>query len=166
MKGSSEISLRREAQRNSNIEHCLISSCQQLLGTLKTVCTPATVASQVERMRVAVERIRARGGEVVFVRPPSSPELRGFEERTVSRARGWDTLLAYARVRGVHFDDYPEMQGLVLPENSHLSRACATVFTDAYVRAVTRLTPRLTLLAQPPPPLAPADCEGGQAVPP
>jgi hypothetical protein len=50
------------------------------------------------------------------------------------------------------------MQGLVLPEYSHLSRACATVFTDAYVRAVARLTPRLTLLAQTPPALAPADC--------
>jgi hypothetical protein len=58
------------------------------------------------------------------------------------------------------------MQGLVLPEYSHLSRACATVFTDAYVRAVARLTPRLTLLAQRPSPLAPADCNGRQAVPP
>jgi hypothetical protein len=118
----------------------------------------ATVAGMVERTRVAVEKIRARGGEVVFVRPPSAPELRRFEEQTIPRARGWDTLLASARLRGVHFDDYPEMQGLVLPEYSHLSRACATVFTDAYVRAVARLTPRLTLLAQTPPPLAPADC--------
>ena len=45
-----------------------------------------------------------------------------------------------------------------MPEWSHLSRACATVFTDAYVRALTRLTPRLTLVAQAPPPLAPEDC--------
>ena len=125
----------------------------------------ATIARQVERTRVAVEKIRTGGGEVVFVRPPSSLELRGFEEQTVSRARGWNTLLANARVRGVHFDDYQEMQGLVLPEYSHLSRACATVFTDAYVRAVARLTPRLTLLAQTPPPLAPADCNGGQPSP-
>ena len=119
----------------------------------------ATIVSTVERTRVAVEKIRARGGEVVFVRPPSAPELRDFEEQTVSRARGWDKLLANARVRGVHFDDYPEMQGLVLPEYSHLSRACAVVFTDAYVRAVARLTPRLTLRAQAPSPLAPADCK-------
>jgi len=125
----------------------------------------ATIADMVERTRVAVEKIRARGGEVVFVRPPSAPELRSFEEQTVSRARGWDTLLAHARVRGVHFDDYPEMQGLVLPEFSHLSRACATIFTDAYVRAVAKLTPRLTLLAQPPPSLGPADCNGDQGVP-
>lgn len=121
----------------------------------------ATIAGMVERTRVAVEKIRARGGEVVFVRPPSAPELRGFEEQTVSRGGGWDRLIANARVHGVHFDDYPEMQGLVLPEYSHLSRACATVFTDAYVRAIARLLPRLTLLAQAPPPLAPSNCNRG-----
>jgi hypothetical protein len=122
----------------------------------------ATIASMVERTRLAVDKIRARGGEVIFVRPPSASELRGFEEQTVSRARGWDTLLANARVGGVHFDDYPAMQGLVVPEYSHLSRACATVFTDAYVRAIAGLTPRLTLLAQAPPPLAAADCGGAR----
>jgi len=30
-------------------------------------------------------------------------------------------------VRGAYFADYPAMQGLVLPEDSHLSRSCATV---------------------------------------
>jgi hypothetical protein len=84
--------------------------------------------------------------------------LRLYEEQTVSRAQGWDLLLRRAAVRGVHFDDYPAMQNLVLPEYSHLSRACATVFTDAYARAIASLTPRLTLRADAPPPLSPADC--------
>lgn len=118
---------------------------------------PAAVVDTVERTRLAVAKIRARGGEVVFVRPPSAPELRAFEDRTLPRARGWDVLLHGADVHGVHFDDEPAMQGLVLPELSHLSRACATVFTDAYVRAVTRQTPRLTLTAALPP-MGPAAC--------
>ena len=117
-----------------------------------------TIVSTVERTRVAVAKIRARGGEVVFVRPPSAPELRAYEERTLPRTRGWDQLLQGAGVRGVHFDDYPAMQGLVLPEYSHLSQACATVFTDAYVRAVAEVTPRLTVGSAVPPRLSPADC--------
>jgi hypothetical protein len=40
-----------------------------------------------------------------------------------------------------------------LPEWSHLSRKCAVVFTDAYVRRLTELTPRLKLRADAPPPL-------------
>jgi hypothetical protein len=94
----------------------------------------------------------------VFVRPPSAPELRVYEEETVPRTRGWDQLLERADVRGVHFVDDPAMQGLVLPEYSHLSRACATVFTDAYVRAVAKLTPRLTVGATAPQPLSAANC--------
>jgi len=108
--------------------------------------------------RKAVATIRARGGEVVFVRPPSDPVLRAIEEPRLPRAKGWDALLASADVRGIHFDDDAAMQGLNLPEYSHLSRACATVFTDAYVRRLVQLTSRLSLRADAPAPLAPHDC--------
>jgi hypothetical protein len=118
----------------------------------------ATILSTIERTRIAVSKVRARGGDVVFVRPPSAPELRVYEEETVPRTRGWDQLLERADVRGVHFADDPAMQRLWLPEYSHLSRACATVFTDAYVRAVAKLTPRLTMSPAVPPPLSPAVC--------
>lgn len=118
----------------------------------------AAIADVIERTGAAVGRIRAQGGDVLFVRPPSSPALYVQENKTIGRARGWESLLAGARVRGVHFDDDPAMRGLVLPEYSHLSRACATVFTDAYVRAVARLTPRLAVRGNAPPPLMPVDC--------
>jgi hypothetical protein len=108
--------------------------------------------------RTAVATIRARGGEVVFVRPPSAPELRAIEEPRLPRAKGWDALLASAEVRGIHFDDDAAMQGLNLPEYSHLTRRCATVFTDAYVRRIVQLTPRLNLRADAPTPLTPHDC--------
>jgi hypothetical protein len=47
---------------------------------------------------------------------------------------------------------------LVVPEWSHLSRKCAAVFTDAYVRRLVQLTPRLKLRANAPPPLTRVDC--------
>ena len=119
---------------------------------------PEVIARTQDATREAVKAIRARGGEVVFVRPPSAPELRVQEDARLPREVGWDPLLAVADVRGVHFDDYPSMQGLDIPEWSHLSRACASVFTDAYVRALAQFTPRLQLVVDAPPPLAPADC--------
>ena len=120
--------------------------------------TPQLIAKGHVRARAAVAKIRARGGEVVFVRPPSSPELRVNEEAQVPKAKGWDTLLANTTSIGVHADDLPEAQNLKLPEWSHLSPECAIVFTDAYVRRLTEQTPRLTLLADAPPPLTRADC--------
>ena len=109
--------------------------------------------------RAAVEQIRARGGDVVFVRPPSAGPLRAAEEKRLPRKVGWDPLLAAAGVKGVHFEDYPAMRGLNLPEWSHLSRRCATVFTDAYVRELTRVSSVLKLRSDAPPALGPGDCE-------
>lgn len=123
----------------------------------------AIIAMTLETTRTAVSEIRARGGEVVFVRPPSAPQLRSREDLSLPRAKGWDALLVAAKVRGVHFDDDPAMQGLSIPEFSHLSRACATVFTDAYVRRLATITTRVRLRSDAPPPLAPRDCGGPAA---
>jgi len=121
--------------------------------------TPEMIAKGQARARAAVDKIRARGGEVVFVRPPSAPELRINEEAQVPKAKGWDVLLRNTHSVGVHIDDLPaSVQGLTLPEWSHLNRRCATVFTDAYVRRLTQLTPRLQLRPHAPPPLSRSDC--------
>jgi hypothetical protein len=120
---------------------------------------PAFIARNVvARSAEAVRRIRARGGEVIFIRPPSAPELRAVEDKRLPRAKGWDLLVSGTHSQGIHADDLPKAQRLVIPEWSHLSHKCATVFTDAYVRRLVQLTPRLKLRADAPPPLSRADC--------
>lgn len=121
--------------------------------------TPQLIAKGHARAKAAVDKIRARGGEVVFVRPPSAPQLRVNEETALPKAKGWDVLLTKTRAVGVHNDDLsPDVQGLTLPEWSHLNRACATVFTDAYVRRLAAQTPRVKLKKDAPPPLSRNDC--------
>lgn len=120
---------------------------------------PAALAKRViERSAEAVRRIRARGGDVIFVRPPSAPPIRANEQKRIPKTRGWDALLVGAHAKGIHADDLAQAQNLVLPEWSHLSGKCATVFTDAYVRRLIELTSRLKLRADAPPPLSRADC--------
>ena len=121
--------------------------------------TPQLIAKGHARAVKAVKAIRARGGEVVFVRPPSDIHLRVNEEAQLPKTKGWDALLRNTQAVGVHNDDLPaEVQNLTMPEWSHLNRACATVFTDAYVRRLASLTPRLTLKKDAPPPLTRDDC--------
>jgi hypothetical protein len=117
-----------------------------------------TIQALFVRTKIAVDKIRARGGDVVFVRPPSSPELRAAEDKHLPKAKGWDALLAYTRTNGIHIDDLPDAQNLTLPEESHLSRACATVFTDAYTRALAHRTLLLHLKPDAPPALSTQDC--------
>jgi hypothetical protein len=120
--------------------------------------TPELIAKGQARAKAAVDKIRARGGDVVFIRPPSAPQLRVNEEAQVPKAKGWDILVRNTHSVGVHIDDLQAAQGLTLPEWSHLSRRCATVFTDAYVRRLAELTPRIKLRADAPPPLSRSDC--------
>ena len=120
---------------------------------------PPVLADRViARSAESVRIIRARGGDVIFIRPPSAPELRVNEDKSLPRSLGFDRLLTGTQSKGIHADDLPMARNLVLPEWSHLSRKCATVFTDAYVRRLTELTPRLKLRADAPPPLSRADC--------
>ena len=90
----------------------------------------------VETTRRDVNRLRARGGDVVFVRPPSAGPIRENENLRAPRAEVWDTLIRGTGTIGIHFEDYPAMTGLQLPEWSHLSRDSALLFTDAYASII------------------------------
>jgi hypothetical protein len=81
----------------------------------------------------SVATIRARGGEVVFLRPPSAGAYLAREDAVAPRATTWERLLRESDAFGIHFEDYPAMQGLELPELSHLTREDAARFTRAYV---------------------------------
>ncbi len=94
------------------------------------------IANIIADVRNSVERIRARGGEVAFIRLPSTSLYYEREQAQVPRGRTWDRLLRETGSFGIHFEDYPEMQGLELPEQSHLTREAATLFTDAYVKVL------------------------------
>ena len=95
---------------------------------------PEKVAQVIAGTKADIDRIRARGGEVAWVRPPSSGPLLAIERTRYPRARVWDKLVHDTGAFGIYFEDYPEMQHLSLPDWSHLTRSSAVAFTDAYVR--------------------------------
>ncbi len=94
----------------------------------------AELAAIFQSVKEATDKIRARGGEVLFVRTPSSgPALMG-ETMGFSRAKFWDHLLAYTGCPGIHFADYPAIDHFVCPEDSHLSPQDAVVFTQHLIK--------------------------------
>jgi hypothetical protein len=101
---------------------------------------PPVNPDKVERIiastRADIDRIRSRGGEVVWVRPPSSGQLLNIEKARYPRGKVWDKLMNDTGSFGVYFEDDPVMQHLSCPDWSHLSRASAIAFTDAYVRVL------------------------------
>ena len=81
----------------------------------------------------AVDKIRARGGEVVFIRTPSSGVMLGVEQHVFPRARCWDPLLAATRCQGLYYTDYGATSHFVCPEWSHLSPQDAVLYTRALI---------------------------------
>jgi hypothetical protein len=90
-----------------------------------------------------VDMIRARGGEVVFIRAPSAGLYLESERQGQPRARTWDPLLAATGAYGIHFEDHASMQGLDSPEWSHLSGESQPRFTRAYVEMLMQDVPWL-----------------------
>jgi hypothetical protein len=76
-----------------------------------------------------VEKIESRGGKVIFLRCPSTDEFRRIESELWPREQYWDKFFELTGAKGIHFEDYPELNQFDCPEWSHLTRSDAVTFT-------------------------------------
>jgi hypothetical protein len=93
----------------------------------------AGIEKRFKDMKADVEKFRARGGKVVFVRFPVSGELKQLEDKQTPRAGMWDRLLKETAAPGIYFEDYPELAGFTCPEWSHLSDEDSVEFSRRLV---------------------------------
>jgi hypothetical protein len=86
------------------------------------------------QFKKSIDKIRARGGNVLFVRPPSSGPLWETESEVYTREKYWDRILKETNTPGIHFADYPEIAHFVCPEMSHLGGKDVVTYTEHLVR--------------------------------
>ena len=91
------------------------------------------MAKRFADVTAAVDKIRGRGGRIVFVRFPHSGGLKELEDKITPRAQTWDPLLQMARAPGIYYSDFPELSGFNCPEWSHLSAGDSVEFTKRLV---------------------------------
>ncbi len=80
-----------------------------------------------------VDKIKARGGKVLFVRTPSSGPYLEKENLGFPRDKYWDRLLVETGCQGMYFKDFPPIDHYQCPEFSHLSPADAIDYTNHFV---------------------------------
>ena len=95
-----------------------------------------TIQQVFREVKACTDKIRSRGGQVLFVRTPSSGVMLETENKFYPRDQYWDALLSYTGCPGLHFKDYPAMAHFVCPEWSHLKPADGIVFTRAFIEAL------------------------------
>jgi hypothetical protein len=93
----------------------------------------AAINAVIAEVKANVDKIRARGGDVAFVRYPYGGAYTPMEDTGFPRERFWNRLVAETDSAGVSWHDHAALQGYDLPEWSHLSASDATRYTRALV---------------------------------
>ncbi len=74
-------------------------------------------------------KFKERGGNLIFLRCPSTGGARIGENHGLPRNEYWDQLLIQSDAKGYHFEDYDKLKHFDCPEWSHLSASDAAIFT-------------------------------------
>ena len=98
----------------------------------------AQILAFLQEVKKSTDQIKARGGQIIFVRTPSSGPFRDMERMGFARERYWDQLLKVTGCAGIHFEDDAATKGLVCPEFSHLSIEDARIYTKAFVNSLSK----------------------------
>jgi hypothetical protein len=89
-------------------------------------------------LRLAVAAIRARGGEVVFLRMPTTGDSWKTSERLYPRRKYWDRVHELTGAITIHFKDHPGLGRFACPDWSHLDKRDAPAFTRALLDVLRR----------------------------
>ncbi len=89
----------------------------------------APLDSILATLKSNVDKIKARGGDVIFVRTPSSGPYWQGEQMGFPREKYWERILSTTGCKGIHFADYPAVANFQCPEFSHLKPSDAVIWT-------------------------------------
>ena len=112
-----------EAHRKSRVE-------SRMASKKKNPPTPKTWMEDVGRIEQWVKQITNRGGEVVFIRFPTSDEHWKVDEEEYPKSAYWDRMAAFTSAKTFHFMDYPHLTQFELPDTSHLDYRDSPAFTN------------------------------------
>lgn len=110
-------------------------SARERIAESIALATPLPVDAATVEQWDAIARdiaaIRARGGDVVFVKMPTSGAVAAFDAARYPEAVWWDGFLAHVGARGISASREPSLAGFTCPDGSHLDRRDQAAFTAA-----------------------------------
>jgi hypothetical protein len=91
------------------------------------------IEQRFQDVAATTQKLRARGGKIVFLRLPSTGELKALEDRITPRSQIWDRVMKDTAAPGIYFEDFPELSSFDCPEWSHLSAGDSVEFSKRLV---------------------------------
>lgn len=91
----------------------------------------AAIDAVIAEVGANIKKIRARGGDVAFMRLPYDGAFAALEDAAFPRARFWDRLVKETDSVGIAWQDHAALQGHYIVEWSHLEASAAEDYTRA-----------------------------------
>ncbi|UCF68515.1 MAG: hypothetical protein JSV80_04255 [Acidobacteriota bacterium] len=137
MRTTREAPLWSRVEQDEAYREIVCNTWLAILNAPREMPTPEVAKKMFEELLDEVDanvrKIRERGGEVVFVRAPSSGPFREVENKAFPREKTWDVLLQHTGAVGVHFEDYGDLSDVQTPEWSHIRAGETERFTRALI---------------------------------
>ncbi|MGZ5220911.1 MAG: hypothetical protein ACXWV2_07175 [Chitinophagaceae bacterium] len=108
------------------------------IGRTRPPVSEEIITGVLNRAKVSIDKIKARGGQVLFIRTPASGPMGMGENMGFPRDKFWNRLLSFTGCPGIHFTDYPAIAHFVCPEWSHLTPRDAIVFTKQVINILDK----------------------------
>ncbi len=118
---------------DTNLQNRVRNIWLMLMGMLPPSIKGKALADNLQNVKEDVEKIRKRGGDVIFLRTPSSGPLPALEAKAFPKREYWNKLLATSGCKGIYYADYPAISHLICPEYSHLKPSDAVIYTKNIV---------------------------------
>jgi hypothetical protein len=115
--------------RNVNALHARIR--RDLAGPDPNVLDAAAFDARIRATNQMAETIRSRGGNVIFIRLPSSLMVLEREQRLWPREQWWDVFADRTQFATIHYADDPALASFVPPDGDHLGGLQAERFARA-----------------------------------
>lgn len=98
--------------------------------------TPQQFLADLAPVEDWIARIRARGGDVIFVTMPVKGRLPEMETRYMPRADYWDAFARRPGIHALHYSDVPALGAIDLPDHSHVRAEDRRTLTLALIDAL------------------------------
>jgi hypothetical protein len=137
VRGRPRIRLSREAQWDfaevPDLEELRRNTTARYVRTYAEHDFPSleALSTDINAINAMVRKLQKRGGQVVFLRVPSTGERWQLEESYHSKKANWDRFAASTDAICIHFRDIVGIADLKCPDESHLDYRDAPVFTRA-----------------------------------
>jgi len=77
-----------------------------------------------------VDLLNAKGSRVYVLRLPSEGAVLDFEQQLFPQDKFWNQMQRHIDARFIHFDDYPQLNGYLSVDGSHIAAEKAAEFTE------------------------------------